>query len=164
LSDKSIIPEEFLNEIGRNVYLGNVGKDESVSISIGKKRTSKPSFMMVGNGNYETKNNGQSMDYTKELLNMSKPEAAMFLLLMENRLTPDIRKPRSRSNYTFIDNKALDGKARRQIVAAYKILRAKDLVVRVQRGRYLINPRLVISSDDWQEEELAYIKLTKDKQ
>ena len=163
MCDKSIIPEDLLNETNRNVYLGNISSDEDVTIAISKKRSrSKPSFMMVGTGNKETKNDGQSMDYTEELLNMTKPEAAMFSLLMKNRDTPDFTKPRSRSNFTYIDNKNLDEKEKRQIVKAYKLLRDKDLIVRVKRGQYLINPRLVISGENWRKEEEVYKKLVKE--
>jgi len=119
----------------------------------------KPAFIMVGSGNKDKENKGTySMDYTKELLNMTKPEGFMFGLLMENRTVPDARLPYIKINETYIDNSKLTQTEKKYVAKAYKILREKDLIVRIRREHYIINPRLVISNDEWQKDERLYIE------
>ena len=126
----------------------------------------KPAFIMVGSGNKDKENKGtNSINYTKELLNMTKPEGFMFGLLMENRTVPDARLPYLKINETYIDNSKLTQTEKKYVAKAYKILREKDLIVRTRRQHYIINPRFVISNDDWKEDERLYTeaveKLTK---
>ncbi len=61
-----------------------------------------------------------------------------------------------KSNITHIDNSTLTETEKKYIKIAYKTLREKDLVVRYKRGSYIINPRLVVSQDNWEREELLY--------
>ena len=61
-----------------------------------------------------------------------------------------------KSNITHIDSSTLDVTEKQYIKIAYKTLREKDLVVRYKRGCYIINPRLVVSQDNWEREELMY--------
>ena len=124
------------------------------------KRKSKINigFDMVGNGN---KN---SFNYSRELLNMSRPEAFMFQLLLDNRNVPDFTKEHKKSNHCDLRDIELTSTQKQYIVKAYKILREKDLVVRTKSQRYLINPRLVISHPDFFEDELNdYNRYTKEK-
>ena len=128
----------------------------------------KPAFIMVGNGNKDKNGRGtHSMDYTKELLNMTAPERFMFGLLMENRIARDKDKPHIKSNHTYIDNYNLTKTEKRYLSMAYKILRNKDIIVRTRRQYYIINPRMVISNDYWEADEFLYTvaveKLTKNK-
>ena len=95
------------------------------------------------------------MDYTEELLNMTKPEGFMFKLLMKNRKNVDDFGYK-KSNITHIDNSTLTESEKQYIKIAYKLLRGKDLVVRYKRGHYIINPRLVVSQDSWEKEEIMY--------
>ncbi len=119
----------------------------------------KPTFMMVGNGNKDKNRKGtHSMDYTKELLNMTSAEGFMFGLLMDNRKVLDEEKPLIKSNQTYIDNHDLTGTQKRYLSKAYKKLREKDIIVRTRRQHYIINPRMVITKDNWKEDERLYIE------
>ena len=134
-----------------------------MSTGIGVK---KPAFIMVGNGNKDKNGRGtHSMDYTKELLNMSAPERFMFGLLMDNRITNDKDKPHIKSNHIYIDNHNLSATEKKYLSIAYKKLREKDIIVRTRRQHYIINPRMVISNDYWKADEFFYTeaveKLTK---
>ena len=129
-------------------------------------RVKKPAFIMVGNGNKDKNARGTySMDYTKELLNMSAPERFMFGLLMDNRIASDKNKPHIKSNFTYIDNHNLTGTEKKYLNIAYKKLREKNIIVRTRRQNYIINPRMVISNDYWETDEFLYTeaveKLTK---
>ena len=119
----------------------------------------KPAFIMVGNGNKDKNGRGtHSMDYTKELLNMTAPERFMFGLLMDNRRSFDKDKPHIKSNQTYIVNYNLTGTEKRYLNIAYKKLREKNIIVRTRRQHYIINPRMVIPHDTWKEEEFLYIE------
>jgi hypothetical protein len=118
----------------------------------------KPSYIMVASG-YNT---GKSMNYTKELLAMTSQEAFVFDILMDNRDTPYLDKPYIKSNYTYIDNSTLTKNEKKKVYEGYKRLRSKDLVIRISRGKYLINPKLVITNDDLYVTELvAYNRLVE---
>ncbi len=122
----------------------------------------KPAFIMVGNGNKDKNGRGtHSMDYTKELLNMTAPERFMFGLLMDNRMTFDKDKPHIKSNHIYIDNHNLSATEKRYLSIAYKKLREKNIIVRIRRQHYIINPRMVIPHDTWKEEEFLYIEAVK---
>jgi len=111
--------------------------------------TSKPSFIMVASGI------GDTLDYTKELLHMTSQEAFVFELLMDNRIIPDYTKPYIKSNHSHIDNSLLSKSEKKKVYEGYKRLHAKDLIVRLSRGKYLINPKLVITNDAFYATELA---------
>ncbi len=132
-----------------------------VNVPLGKKLKLvsdsgvRPSFLMVGNGILNKNNKAYSMNYTEELLNMTKPEGFMFKKLMENRKKVD-ETGIKRSNLTYIDNSELTKTEKQYIKIAYKTLREKDLIIRYKRGHYIINTRLVISQDSWEKEEIMY--------
>ena len=116
----------------------------------------KPRFLMVGSGNIETKKGQQSMNYTNELLDMSKPAGYLFRKAMDNRLIPNINEPYILSNISIFSSKDLTNTEKRYIKLGYKELRAKNILVREKRGLYIINPRMVVSSNDWQQDEIRY--------
>lgn len=123
-----------------------------------KNNSSTPSFMMVGNGNRDTQEKGTfSMDYTKELLNMKAPERFMFRLLMENRRPYDSNIPYIKSNLSYIHNYKFSKTEKKYLILGYKELRRKDIVVRIRRQVYIINPRLVIPQN-WEIDEYEYKK------
>jgi hypothetical protein len=111
----------------------------------------KPSYIMVASGFKRG-----TMNYTKELLAMDKQEAFLFDILMDNRNSPDESKPYIRSNYTYVDSSLLTKSEKKKVYEGYKKLYGKGLIVRVSRGKYLINPNLVITNDD------LYVKELKD--
>ncbi len=160
------------------------GLKEDEELTIGKKKKdtpkSRPAFIFVGIGNEDKQKKGtKSMDYTRELLNMTSPEGFMFQLLMDGRINPTEEdlgadynlacqkiKPGKhtflRSNHTHIKNSLLSRTQKKYIADAYKILRSKDLVVRTKREYYIINPRLVISGEFWNIDEKFYIEAVEE--
>jgi len=142
-SYNGIIPQDIRNV---NISLTSGQRLSIEDISYVKK----PSYIMVASG-YGVKN----MDYTKELLAMTPQEAFVFNILMDNRDTPDPMKPYIRSNYSHIDNSILTKSEKKKVYEGYKRLRNKNLVVRLARGKYLINPRLIITHDSLYTTELA---------
>ena len=149
-SSSSIITEQ-----SRNVNVELAPNQELVILD--KNYIKKPSFIMVASGYGDT-----IMDYTKELLAMTPQEAFMFNLLMDNRKTPDISKPYIRSNYSTILGSTLTDAEKKKIYVGYKRLASKNLITRVKREHYLINPQLVITNDSLYEKELIdYLRLTK---
>jgi len=150
--DKDIVPQKFA-KVNTTVvaegyeFSGHVKRKSKVSIG----------FDMVGNGNKG------SLNYSKELLNMSRPEAFMFELLLDSRIAPDFTKEFKKSNHCDLRDADLTSSQKQYIVKAYKLLRDKDLVIRTKPKRYLINPRLVISHPDFFEDEYAeYEELIKE--
>ncbi len=155
-SGSDIIAQTPYDGNDNRTYLGNIPKGKRAKISL-ENISTKPAFMMVGNGNADKEKKGtHSMDYTKELLNMTQPEGFMFLLLMKNRIGNDIRNSHIKSNRTYINNSELTRTQKKYISIAYKTLRKKDIIVRTSRMHYIINPRLVISNDNWEEDERLY--------
>ena len=157
-SSNNSVADNTYGSTENRTYLGNVPDNSTAHITITKNGV-KPAFIMVGTGNKDKSNKGtHSMDYTKELLNMTKPEGVMFGLLMENRTNPENRPEYIKTNQTYIDNSTLTATEKKYIAKAYSTLRKKDLIVRTQREHYIINPRLVISNDDWKKDEKLYIE------
>ena len=146
-SSNDIIPEEI-----RNVNVALL-KGQKLNIT-DKVYIDKPPFILVAHCN-----RGVQLNYTKELLAMTPQEGFVFDILMDNRLAPFSKKQWIRSNYSSIDNSILTASEKKKVYEGYKRLRAKNLVVRVSRGKYLINPELVITSDDLYEQELAEYKM-----
>lgn len=150
-SSDSIVPEKFAKVNTTIVaegyeFTGHIKRKSKISIG----------FDMVGNGNKD------SLNYSKELLRMSKPEAFMFELLLDNREIPDFTKPHKRSNNCDLRGVDLTSTQKQYLIKAYKMLREKDLVVRTKPQRYLINPKLVISHPDFFEDEYKeYERITK---
>ncbi len=124
------------------------------------KQNHKPSFIMCGSGNGIENKGTYSMDYTEMLLGLSKPAGFMFGLLMKNRLAEEdnygVQSKYKKRNLTFIVSKHMTSPEKKSLTKGYKELLAKDMVVRVKRGWYIINPRLVISGDNWTNEEREY--------
>ena len=143
-----IIPQEPRNV---NIILQ---PNESLEIK-SKTYTKKPSYIMVASG-YGAHN----MDYTKELLAMTPQEAFVFNLLMDNRDMPDLSRTYIKSNHTYIDNSLLSKSEKKKVYEGYKRLHSKNLVIRIARGKYLINPQLVITNDELYKTEIVeYMKL-----
>ena len=121
-TSEDIIPE------GSELYKG-----------IRKKYKTKPVFRLVGRKGNNSE--GDGMDMIQEMAKMNKAEIALFAMIELNLDWETnigiVRNPK--------DNKSLTNK----IYAGYKLLRAKDLVRRVQREMYMINPKLIIPGDNY---------------
>jgi len=139
-SNNNIIPQNT-----ENVSL-KIGKHQQVVVQDIEKEA-KPNFIMVGSG-VEINGKVNSMDYTKVLLDMTKDEGFIFKLLIDNREVPNAYKPYSLSNYTNINAQIFTATERKRLSLGYIGLRNKNVVIRVSKGRYLINPALVISNVD----------------
>ena len=112
-----------------------------------KKYVFKPSYIQVGSGYVTDKTKrGYSMDFTEELLNMTPQEGFVFKLLMSNRECPDITKDFYKTNRSYIDSSTLTKSEKKKVYEGYTRLASKNLVIRISRGTYMINPRLVISN------------------
>jgi len=132
-----------------------------------KKAKSKPSFMLVGNGIGSTSKGTHSMDYTETLLGLSKAGRDMFGNLFKNRLDEEDASgfpvPFKKRNICYLDRKGMTEREVKNLTKGYKELADKDVVVRIKRGWYVINPRLIISGDHWEEEEVLFTNAKEGK-
>jgi len=137
-----------------------VGSVAEVSI---RKRNHKPAFDMHGNGRGSKDKGTDSMDYTKMLLSLSKPAAFLYERIYEGRMaeidTNGVQHPYKKSNTSVVDSTMFTAMQKKYVTKGYKELLDKDMVVRIKRGMYLINPRLVISGDQWQCELATYTRI-----
>lgn len=107
-----------------------------------KKKTKKtPNYYRVGNGTMN-KHKIQSVDILRELAMMTKAEQFVFLVIkdgitFENGYEPVVR----------IDRKELTTTQVQYLDKGYKLLEAKDLVRRIKRGHYMINPNALVPND-----------------
>lgn len=113
--------------------LAKVGNDEIVTVTKTKKQVSEdiPAYDCIGgNMEYQTKIPGYPNLYSV-LQDMSKQTAWLWweLVKLRNRYTNEA---------TY---QAVTGVDKRRLTVAYKELHALDLVKRIQKQRYIINPR-----------------------
>ena len=127
----------------------SIPQNSEYTQTIRKKYKSKPPFIMVGSG-YKN-NTGHSMDFIKTLTQMSKPELALFEQITDYL---DIE-----SNIGIVKAPKGNQVAQNKIYKGYKLLRAKDLVRRVQREMYMVNPDLIIPGDNYIKCKHTYDKL-----
>lgn len=120
-----------------------IDADESVNVIKNQERMKKPNYFMIGNGTMN-KHKIYGIDLLKEIAIASK--AAQFLLLaikdgitFENGYNPVV-KVVGESKYE--QNKITEG---------YKELVGKDLVRRIKRSHYMINPYALIPPIDYEE-------------
>ena len=101
-------------------------------------KTNKPNYFMVGNGTMN-KNKIFGIDLLTELVNCTK--AAQWLILQiksgityDNNYNPVVR----------IDRQTLTSTEQQYLVKGYAELVDKDLVRRIKRSHYMINPNALI--------------------
>ena len=135
-SSSNSIAEEMMNV---NI---TIGKNQHLKL-IDSTNVTKVGFEMHGNGISKG-----SFNYTKELLKMGADEAFLFDLIMDSRMVPNIHAPFIKSNYSQVDSSKLTKRQKKQLYEGYKTLSIKKLVVRVARGKYLINPKLVVTDNE----------------
>jgi len=128
------------------------------------KTNHKPSFNMVGSGLGSIDKGTYSMNFTKYLLSLSKPAGFLFDLIMDGRLpyvnpTTGLDHPYKLHNTSALNTSNLSSSEKNYITKGYKELLHKNMVVRQARNRYIINPRLLISGDEWQIEDKLYLEL-----
>ena len=151
------IPEENLRQdkVALTVYL-----DVNESLAINRtKVVNKPNYLMIGNGTMN-KHKIFGIDLLRELANSSK--AAQYLLLaikdginFDNNYNPVVKVIGKTST------------EKQYVITGYKELLDRQLVVRVKKSHYMVNPNALIPPDYQSAIELwnsVIDKLTKDKQ
>jgi len=113
----------------------NVNTDEEIIVR--KKKKSAIPFRMVGTGTME------SINLIEEMLTLSKP-AQQLLNEIIKRMTYNYEE--ERINYD-VYYKASNNAERQMIVKGFKELRSRNLVRRVKRSHYVVNPYAVITND-----------------
>jgi len=117
------------------------------------KNDYKPSFRMIGDG--KKNRQGISMNLVKEMSNMSAQE-----LWLMNKLEESL----DNKNISKIKRDNLSEPEKRKLQLGFKLLHEKDLVRRVKKEHYMINPMLIIPKE-WKERYAEYLQLKsiKDK-
>ena len=118
---------------------------ETVSVTSDKKvKQIRPNFMMVGNGTMNNKDIG-SIDFLEEIVNSTKAEQFLLLSIKNginygNSYSPIVRVIGSTKYEQNL------------ITAGYKSLLARNLVRRVKKSNYMINPNAIITDYEAQIE------------
>lgn len=98
-------------------------------------------YLKVGNG--KTGRYGESMNLIQEMAKMTKPEQVMFALLEKGLDYWDERS----INKVKLNMDELSSTEKQYIKRAYPLLEGKGIIIRVSRGVYQINPRLILAKD-----------------
>lgn len=127
--------------------------EEDDTTAKNKPKKPRPSYDPVGNG--MTTRHFTSYPYEETLLELSKPEAWFFRLLL--------KAWRTGNGYSDISNMTFT--ATEKVVAsnAYKKLKARDLVRKVKNQVYMINPTAKINLSLFDELYLFWQSLDKPK-
>ena len=133
-----IIPEETLNT-GKIPVLMYISPGEQVTVEEKQKRATKPNYFMIGNGTMN-KHKIYGIDLLKELANSTKAEQFLLLAIKDgicygNDYSP-IVKVVGETKYQ-----------QNMITEGYKSLSARELVIRVKKSHYMINPNALIPID-----------------
>lgn len=115
-----------------------VAEDEEVIVT-SSKRTKKiiPPFRMIGTG--MVNKHYESYPLVQTLLELSRPEQNFLKSLLE---VYD-----NEAGFGDIDMGEYTQADRNTSSKAYKLLRERNLIIRVKQGRYMINPFAFIPSD-----------------
>lgn len=112
-----------------------------------KEVIKQPSFYKVGNGTMN-KHKIQAIDFIDELLKLSKPAQTVVSWIKDGMVYDPYK-----SETIFIVQISPDNDAaRKTLTRGFKELKEKDLVRRVKRGYYMINPYAMITNFDKQLE------------
>lgn len=133
-----IVPEETLNT-GKIPVLMYISPGEQVTVEEKQKRATKPNYFMIGNGTMN-KHKIYGIDLLKELANSTKAEQFLLLAIKDgicygNDYSP-IVKVVGETKYQ-----------QNMITEGYKSLSARELVIRVKKSHYMINPNALIPID-----------------
>lgn len=128
-----------------------IEKDEELVVSKKKKLKLVP-WRAIGNGEKNIKG-GSSMDLIKIMSDMTQRELKMF-----NALYQKVKKSvefyendigQFKPKFTYQQKMSLSGNDTR----VFGLLKEKDVIKRVKRGVYMINPLLIIDTCGFQEVE-----------
>ena len=143
MSDKQIITTISLKD------------DEELLLTKQSRYKATPNYYKIGNGTYSTRYKMDSRDLLKEVLRMTAAEQWMFNLLKENLLVYN-------STEVSLVDVELSSADKQKLKLGYSRLREKDLVRRVKRQHYMINPTALIPTGkevDMEVEIAEYLEL-----
>lgn len=134
----SILPTTNLNETKTPVVV-YVSPGESVKVQETQLKNKEPNYLRIGNGTMN-KHNIQAIDLLKELADSSKAEQYLLLAIKdgitwENKYSPIVRVLGDTTTQ------------KQYIKSGYKSLNERNLVRRIKRGYYMINPNALIPID-----------------
>ena len=133
-----MIPEETLNT-DKIPVLMYISPGEQVMVEEKQKRATKPNYFMIGNGTMN-KHKIYGIDLLKELANSTKAEQFLLLAIKDgicygNAYSPIVKViPETETQ-------------RQYIKLGYKSLLARELVIRIKKSHYMINPNALIPID-----------------
>ena len=125
------------------VYLNS--PEEYVLEAKRKTKVVEPNYFKIGNGTMN-KHGMQAIDLINELIGCSKPAQTILGKIKDGMVWNPLDK---RIEFVVL-LKAKTNAEKQVIKKGYKELHAKDLVRRVKRGYYMINPNALITNYDAQ--------------
>ena len=133
--DNTIITQDSLN-LDKTIVTIALSSDEEVSVV--KKAVKSPNYYRVGNGTMN-RSKIKSIDLLREIAEASSP--AQFVLLT---IKDGITYENGYSPVVQIKSSTLTSTQQQYLKRGYKELHERDLVRRVKRGYYMINPNALI--------------------
>jgi hypothetical protein len=110
-----------------------------------KHKVDRPSFDMVGNGKMNHKLKVQSIDLLQEVAEMNSDEKFCFFMI-KDKITWDEYDKKYICQVRIYSKHMTQGE-RNMFSRGFKLLNHKDIVRRVKRGTYMINPSALIPKD-----------------
>ena len=133
-----IIPEETLNT-GKIPVLMYISPGEQVTVEEKQKRATKPNYFMIGNGTMN-KHRIYGIDLLRELASSTKAEQFLLLAIKDGICYGN--------DYSPIVKVIPETETQRQYIKlGYKSLLARELVIRIKKSHYMINPNALIPID-----------------
>ena len=133
-----MIPEETLNT-GKIPVLMYISPGEQVTVEEKQKRATKPNYFMIGNGTMN-KHKIYGIDLLRELASSTKAEQFLLLAIKDGICYGN--------DYSPIVKVIPETETQRQYIKlGYKSLLARELVIRIKKSHYMINPNALIPID-----------------
>ncbi len=133
-----MIPEETLNTDKIPVIM-YISPGEQVTVEEKQKRATKPNYFMIGNGTMN-KHKIYGIDLLRELANSTKAEQFLLLAIKDGICYGN--------DYSPIVKVIPETETQRQYIKlGYKSLLARELVIRIKKSHYMINPNALIPID-----------------
>ena len=133
-----MIPEETLNA-DKIPVLMYISPGEQVMVEEKQKRATKPNYFMIGNGTMN-KHRIYGIALLGELANSPKAEQFLLLAIKDGICYGN--------DYSPIVKVIPETETQRQYIKlGYKSLLARELVIRIKKSHYMINPNALIPLD-----------------
>ena len=160
-----------------SIALPGLKKGEEYAIRKIKTDSYKPPFILIGNGRYKTNEGYKSMDAIDVISKLTKVEVAI-VQYMKNILIDqhqwNINNPTSQDKYRasvvqvpIIEALAMNSYLKKGMAKSYKNLVDMNILIRIRRNVYMINPNFIIPPENYKEanDEWEKIKqIKKDKE